>query len=149
MTRTTEEIVARIELVRDMDGRDLFGVEKATLISALGFADAQPFLLAEVTEEDWTNTTAPSAEGYLTFAVEKCVGERGLSALRSLDYFAAWTWLEGEKAYDVYDVVRSTKPGNYGANALLTAAQLLGLQGLWERLAEENPTLNEFAQDHS
>lgn len=145
MTRTPEEIVARIEMIRAEDGRDIFGVEAATLIGALDYEHAKPFLFEEVAEEDWRNTTQPTPGGYLGFAVEKCVGERGLSALRSLDYYSAWTWLAGEQAFDVFDVIRETKPGNYGANALSAAANVLGLNSEWESLVEDHPQLLEFA----
>lgn len=146
MTRTPEEIVARIEMIRAEDGRDIFGVEAATLIGALDYEHAKPFLFEEVAEEDWRNTTQPTPGEYLAFAVEKCVGERGLSSLRSLDYYSAWTWLAGDQSFTYFDTIRKEMPGNYGANALNAAAVELDLEE-WDALYEANPKLQEFILD--
>ena len=102
--RTAEEILARIEEIKD---RDWIGLESRDLIECLPFALAQPFLKPEVTEVDWRPESAMVEHvkarmlDYMPFAWEKANNCRGLSAGRSMSHYMAWVWLAGDDLGDL------------------------------------------------
>jgi hypothetical protein len=100
---------------------------KSDLIDYLPFADAQPYLKPEVTEQEWaerqTKPPLEAAKDYLDFAWGKANGCRGLSAGRSLDHLKAWLWLAGfgevvDAHFDNYE--------HYGKKQLVIASELCG-----------------------
>lgn len=99
--RTDAEIIARI---RDLATEDFFGFERGDLMVRLPFAVAmaEAFLKPDAPEADWPLASRDAEalrveiRDYLPFAREKCDDERGLSAMRSVNHFRAWTWLLGD-----------------------------------------------------
>ena len=97
--RTDEEILARVEEVKD---RDWMGFERNDLIIYLPFDKARPFLVEGTTEDEW-ETLDRSRESvlktmldYMPFAWDKANNKRGFSAGRSMSHYAAWTWMAGD-----------------------------------------------------
>lgn len=96
MLRTHEEILARIEQVKDSDW---MGTQINDLIVRLPFDLAKPMLKPAAKAEEWTVTDQDpmsAAKEYLPFAWEKANNCRGLSAGRSIDHFRSWLWLAGK-----------------------------------------------------
>lgn len=97
--RTQDEIVARIKEVAE---RDLFGAEIGDLLGFLDYEHAKPWLKPEVKSEEWKpgDLTDERAQAelvdYLSFAWDKAINHRGLSAIRSLSHMRAWLWLLGK-----------------------------------------------------
>ena len=100
--RTDEEILARIEAVKDQDW--LLGTQTEDLVIRLPFEKAKPWLRDEVVEEKWESAPRdPDAiraiiRDYMPFAWDKANGCRGISAGRSLQHMSAWLWLMGYTA---------------------------------------------------
>jgi hypothetical protein len=97
--REQQEILDRIEEIKD---RDFFGIERSDLLDYLDFENAKEFLKDDVTEKDWNDEgkSENSKEAiikvmkdYMSFAIGKAEGERGISAGRSLAHYTAWIWL--------------------------------------------------------
>lgn len=102
--RTDEEILARVEEVKD---RDWMGFERNDLIIYLPFDKARPFLVEGTTEDEW-ETLDRSRESvlktmldYMPFAWDKANNKRGLSAGRSMSHYAAWIWMAGDDVGDL------------------------------------------------
>ncbi len=97
--RTSEQIVTRIS---ELKGLDFFGFEIADLVEFLPFSAAKEFLIDGVNEDDWEkdrqNLLSPSEmiKDYMSFAFDKALSERGLSAARSISHMCAWVWLDGK-----------------------------------------------------
>lgn len=95
--RTQEEIIARIDAVAD---EDWIGTQRNSLVCALNFENAKPFLKEGTSEDDWTANTADDirkeAIDYMDFAWDKAINCRGLSAGRSMDHYTSWLWLLGD-----------------------------------------------------
>lgn len=95
--RTQEQIVQRMEEVKD---RDFFGFERSDLIEHLDFERAKPYLKDGVTREQWDareiEDPVEVIKKYMDFAWEKALGERGLSAGRTISHLQAWLCLAGE-----------------------------------------------------
>ncbi len=102
--RTDEEILARIEAVKN---EDWLGTQTSDLLVRLPFEKAAPYLKPEVTASEWKqeprDRDALIAEmlDYMPFAWNKANDERGISAGRSMDHYAAWTWLVGDDLGDL------------------------------------------------
>ena len=87
---------------------DFMGIQKSDLIPYMTFENAKPFLKDEYVslvnegEEIWTPLTDAKKEiiQYLSFAYEKAIGKRGLSAGRSMLHFKTWIWLDDPEFYD-------------------------------------------------
>jgi hypothetical protein len=128
--RTQSEIIERINRIKS---KDFFGEETSDLLRYLDFGNAQPFLKPEAQEEAW-NKFHPSDQGkakseareYMSFAVEKCVSHRGLSAERSVSHMRAWFWIMGDDEMVSFIDDRKNYP-NYGAPILAEAHKRLGL----------------------
>lgn len=97
--RTDEEIIARIEEVKD---RDFFGFEISDLLIRLPFEKAKPYLKDDAKAEDWKveprdrESLLKEMHDYMSFAWDKANNQRGLSAGRSLCHYQAWVWLAGD-----------------------------------------------------
>lgn len=102
--RTDEEILKRIEQIKD---RDWLGFERNDLIMRLSFESAKQFLSEGTTKDDW-NPLPKDREsllnemlGYMSFAWDKANGGRGLSAGRTMNHYSAWIWLAGDDLGDL------------------------------------------------
>lgn len=97
--RTDEEILARIEAVKD---NDWLGIERSDLLVRLPFATAKPFLADDADEATWEvqprdrESVLAEMLDYMPFAWGKANDQRGISAGRSMSHYSAWTWLIGE-----------------------------------------------------
>ena len=107
--RTDDEILARIEAIKESDW---MGTQVGDLVMRLPFEKAQAFLNDDAKKagsSDWVpmprDRAALIAEmlDYMPFAWGKANGCRGLSAGRSMDHYAAWTWLAGDDFGDLTD----------------------------------------------
>lgn len=105
--RTPQEIVARIEFIKDDDY--LLGTARVELISRLPFSFAKPYLNDDATEAGWTPLPMSREDlleimlDYMPFAWSKVLDKRGLSANRSMAHFSAWVWLAGDDLGDLMD----------------------------------------------
>lgn len=128
--REHEQIVERIREI-DGSGMDLFGVKVGHLLTQLEFEDAKEFLLPTATPEEWKESMATledsrvAAAGYMSFAVSKADGHRGLSASRSVEHYDSWVWLHGTD--EQYAAFQSAGYRNYGAPKLKVAAEVFKL----------------------
>jgi len=106
MKRTPEEILKKIESVKDMD---FMGFKTSDFIIYLPFSYAKPFLKEGVKKSDWKvekKTPQEKIKDYMEFAWDKANGCRGLSAARSMSHMEAWLWLAGEDQFlkDLEDI---------------------------------------------
>lgn len=124
MDRTTQEIIARIEAIKE---HDWLGTEQSDLIDFLPYEDAKQYLKPEVTKEQWeARTVTPpleQAKDYLTFAWDKANNCRGLSAGRSLNHLRAWLWLAG---HDEIVDGHFNDYTHYGKFQLVIASEVVG-----------------------
>lgn len=102
--RTQDEIVAKI---KEWEEADFFGVRTDRLMVHLDHRHAKPWLKDSTTKTEWEKATADTLlpadaiKDYLPFAWGKALGERGLSAARSLDHMVALLWLDSnDKLYN-------------------------------------------------
>ena len=136
--RTAEEILARYE---ERKPHDLFGFECGDYLDRLPFELAKPYLKDGVTEEQWEAVAKPATRDaileemkeYLPFAFEKAYGERGLSALRSLQHYIAWIWLLNDGFSDEIEYDYENNYHSYGLPILIKIAQHYG----WEIPTQE------------
>lgn len=120
---TQDQIVERIAAVAE---NDWLGFRREVLVQALDFAHAQPFLKDGVTEDQWPTTDlAAEAAEYLTFAIEKILDHRGISANRSAEKLREYAWLLGR--HDVVSAMESASFAQYGAPKVQAFAVGLGL----------------------
>ena len=97
--RSNAEILARIEARKNAD---LLGIEVGDLVACLPYEAAKPFLQSSVTSEMWVpvkrdrDSLLANMLDYMPFAWQKANDGRGLSALRSMAHYSAWTWLAGD-----------------------------------------------------
>lgn len=144
--RSTEQIVARIEEVKD---NDLFGAEVSNLVVHLPYEQAKPFLNDQVTKEGFEEVAANSVDirgaavDYLTFAIGKIVQHRGLSAGRSVNHFSAWLWLLFPD--EEFARFEGAAYENYGAPQVKVAAELLGAEDAWAAAVSEHDELAPMA----
>lgn len=127
--RAQEEIVARINAAKE---EDIFGFESSDLVDALDFEHAKPFLKEEATAEGWEKRKeeidSTTDEGvrkqiseYLTFAFDKALGHRGISASRSVSHFRAWCWLLGDD--ELVSFIDDDNYAQYGMPVLVAVAK--------------------------
>ncbi len=115
--RTQDEILARVQA-----DRGVFGFAGEVLILFLDFEHAKPFLKDEVTAADWKpepvdrETILGQMREYMAFAWGKVEDHRGISAHRSVEKMAAWTWLLGDEK--VLADFKAADYENYGAPKL-------------------------------
>lgn len=100
---THEHIVERI---RERQDADLFGFEIRDYLYYLPFEFASEFVTlkegctpeerdAEIGTLTRENVVKEMRE-YMAFAIGKAEDERGLSTMRSIQHYTAWTWLAGD-----------------------------------------------------
>lgn len=106
--RSHADIVKRLAMFQTTPTLDIFGFQGRTLLDFLPFELARPFLdvmkLTPGIDVEWNNEVSPLTElhveqamrTYMTFAIEKAVNHRGLSAYRSIEKMKAWLWLRGD-----------------------------------------------------
>lgn len=123
--RTEDEIVARIESIKD---DDFFGWETTDLMVCLSFEKAKPYLKESVSAEEFANIALPRdresvvarMRDYMDFAWEKANDGRGLSAGRSMSHYSAWVWLAGDDLGDLGEY------NYYGKDNLRRICELYG-----------------------
>lgn len=126
MTRTQDEIVARIKAINaDGDG-DMFGFRTDVLLDALDFDHARPWLTDDATPDRWRQCTdhERDARDYLAFAIKKIEDHRGLSATRSVDKLREWAWLLCRD--DVVQAMDAADYEQYGAPKVKAFATGMG-----------------------
>lgn len=112
--RNPDEILAHYHEAKE---DDFLGVIAADLLTRLPFDLAQPFLNPELTVETYQperwddDTVIAEMRKYMEFAWEKALGERGISASRSIQHFQSWLWLLGDEYTDLYTF--AMKEDNY------------------------------------
>lgn len=121
--RSTEEIVARIEVVRT----GWFEFQSGDLIPWLPFEHAKAYLKEGVSSDEWEaqrNSGDPleDVREYLPFAWDKANNCRGLSAGRSVDHMKAWLFLAGFDLDDELDRIYE----RYGKPCLVVASVIVG-----------------------
>lgn len=106
--RTIPEVVARLHAMKQDPRVDIFGFESGVLLGYLPLADALPFLdepkLTPEIRARWDEEVDPldrevvlgAMTEYMSFAVEKVLDHRGLSAGRSVAKMLGWLWLLGD-----------------------------------------------------
>lgn len=124
VSRTQEEILARIEAVK---AEDWMGFHAEVLIDALDYEHAKPFLKDGVTAEEWepARSGRSTAAGYLEFAIGKIQAHRGISASRSVDKLTEYAWLAGRD--DVVAAMGAARYEQYGAPKVKAFALGMGL----------------------
>lgn len=104
MTRTIDEIYKRLKnepkLIEDALNYEFYGkllvqfLPKEKLIE-LGFEASDKFKPASLTDEEIIR----QMKDYFDFAVDKALGQRGISASRSIAHYKAWIWLLGDDEF--------------------------------------------------
>ncbi len=130
--RTQQEIVERIEAVKDAD---FFGVMSGDLLSYLDFEHARAYLVEGATADQWreaceadgVKTPDQRIRDYMPFAWEKANNCRGLSASRTIDHMRAWLWLDGVEWFD-----EITRYSHYGKPQLVRICEHYGID--WQSL---------------
>ena len=128
--RTDEEIIARIEEIKD---EDFFGIEVSDLMLYLPYEKARPLMSERARNDDaikadWKQhprddiSLRQAMEDYLTFAWDKANSCRGLSAMRSMDHMSAWLWMLGFSSERSDSVKRYT---HYGKPQLREISEML------------------------
>lgn len=139
--RTAEEIVRRVEHVRE---DDLLGFRREVLLSYVPYdaaVRAVPAIAERITPEEWEPESPDSLEEharrYLGFAIEKILDHRGISATRSVEKLTEYAWLLGR---DVVVTAMGEAPyAWYGAPIVKVFATMLGWP--WP----DNPRLERMA----
>lgn len=128
--RTDEEIKARIEVIKK---EDFFGFSIGDLLLRLTREQAKEIVgssLEGETDDSWSTLPRDRASilvemgKYMTFAWEKVLDHRGLSATRSVQHYKAWIWLLGDEDFAAIDWDRYP---NYGAPVLLQICDRFGI----------------------
>ena len=93
-----------VKTVNERMEKDVFmDFMSSDLIASLPYADAKPFLKGDSTAEGWKPESRKPEHilwrmhDYMAFAWGKANDRRGLSVMRSLQHFAAWAFLRGER----------------------------------------------------
>lgn len=133
MVRTQEEILARI---KSKESDDFFGTQKSDLIDSLTFENAIEFLKDDYVKDvkdgkqeyKQITDTKEAILDYLPFAYEKCYGQRGLSAARSLLHFKSWIWLDDADFYDKFMSMYNGDHNDYGKSILDAISKHYGFE---------------------
>ena len=126
--KTSKELA---QIFRSIESADVLGFFGSVLIPHLEYVDAKGWLKDGVTSEDWIElqTDVPltrddiieEMRDYMEFAWDKCEGERGISASRSVDKFAAWLLILDDELWKELQTGRDFCP--YGAPLLAKISQ--------------------------
>jgi len=123
--KTQKEILQKI---KDVSADDCMGIQRQDLISSLNFENAKPYLNENTTEKEWNKNVSDTDEkvkavmiDYISFAYDKVLSQRGLSAERSMDHYTSWLWLIGADLGDI------TNYSDYGIENLNKISDFLGL----------------------
>lgn len=127
--RTQDEIATRFEAIKPTDS---LGFGRAALAEFMDYAHAKPFLQPEVTKAEWDGDATPLTResvlevmrDYMTFAWDKALGERGISANRSVDKFREWVWILGDQ--ENLDAFERAEYAPYGKPKLKVLCQAYG-----------------------
>lgn len=141
MKRTQDEIVARIEAVKD---DDWLRFRREVLIPALDFEHAKPYLRDGVTADQWHDGVRheqieAEAKDYYEFAAGKIRDHRGISAKRSVEKLAEYAWLLGRD--DVVEAMDAAEYPQYGAPKVKAFGDGFGL--VW---ADGDPELQRMGE---
>ena len=126
--RTEAEIISRVEALSDgATWGDLDGRRRQRLIRLLPYSAAKKWLNPQVTEADWCPLTALREEcnNDLSFAWEKALDHRGLSADVMACVMEDWVWLLCRD--EEYQQIVNAPYQNYGAPKLALAGRLLDM----------------------
>jgi hypothetical protein len=79
----------------------MFGFQRNDMLEHLDFDHAKQFLKDRSTEAEWEKARAKKTPKefmieYMEFAWDKANEKRGLSAMRSMEHYRAWLWLDGD-----------------------------------------------------
>lgn len=94
--RTQEEILAKIKDIRD---EDFFGFETSYLVLYLNYESAEQYLKSAITEKEWEpdktdrESILKMMYEYMSFAWNKAINCRGISASRSMVHYSVWIWM--------------------------------------------------------
>ncbi|MEU5939383.1 hypothetical protein ABZ807_09350 [Micromonospora sp. NPDC047548] len=124
--RTQEQILARYREIATDGEDDPFNWRQDVLLGAMTRDTAQQALPnADLTHEKWVqDDTDTAAREYLTFAIGKIAGHRGISASRSVDKLSEYAWLLGRD--DVVEAMTKAEYPQYGAPAVKAFAEGMG-----------------------
>jgi hypothetical protein len=127
LTRTPEEILARVEEILADDANDFFGFRREALFMFLPFDQAKPFLKEGTTADEWNNPPRDldgETADYYQFALGKIEDHRGISAGRSVDKLRELAWLAGRD--DVAEAMDAVDYVQYGAPKIKAFADTIG-----------------------
>lgn len=120
--RKQQEIIQRL---KDIESEDVFGIERSDLIPYLDYENAKEFLKEGITKEEWDKDRKSTDEevmkemsGYIEFAWDKAIGERGLSANRNIMHYSAWIWLLNDGSFEEYKEKCDNEYSEYGKPVL-------------------------------
>lgn len=145
--RTQEEIAEEYRITTGPNSFDMFGFRSTILIRSMTFATASPLniLKDDTTEREWNEfaqimpeDVLKEAKEYVSFALDKIEGHRGLSADRSVAYMQTWAWLLCRD--DVVEAMERADYKPYGAPMVKAFVDGLGLP--WPK---DNEVLNRMA----
>jgi hypothetical protein len=122
VSRTQAQILARL---RDVADSDWLGWRREVLTAAMDREHLLAALPDATVPEDWTPCdTEREARGYLTFAIEKILGHRGISAERSVEKLGEYAWLLDRD--DVVSKMDDADHSQYGAPKVRAFADGMG-----------------------
>lgn len=130
--RSQTEIRARFDRLRHGEEPDQLGFKGEALIEALERATMTDLLRSP--DSDWPETVDldQTMRNYLTFAIGKALGHRGISAYRSIEKFDVWVWCLADQ--DLADRFESADYQQYGAPKLQVLVDHFGLGTLPEEI---------------
>jgi hypothetical protein len=137
MNRTQEEILTRM---KEVESEDVFGFQRTDLLEFLTAENAMK-IIPDLDLEKFKTIVEERKEpkeqmiAYMPFAWEKANDKRGLSAMRSIQHYQAWLWLDGDeklcKEIDDYEF--------YGKPQLIAICNYLGIDSSqWDDGVREN-----------
>lgn len=126
--RTQQEILERIKSLQE-DESNLLDFQRQDLVASLDYKNAKPFLKKDstTTKKEWEKIKLVDFRkkmiDYMDFAWEKANNCRGLSAVRSLEHYISWLWLDGDD--ELHLTLNEYK--HYGKDHLRKICEYLGL----------------------
>ena len=143
--RTTEEIVDRM---RAQQADDFFGWTAEVLVPYLPANEAREFCKADADLSDWEplprddESVRSEMAAYMSFAWNKVLNHRGVSASRSVEKMSVWLWLLGDDETLAFAEDESNFQ-NYGAPILKRICERHGFPMIEDegvrRMAEGKP----------